>query len=311
VGRFGRAAHGGVAVKAHDNEPRRGKETHHDVHPEPLGYHELAERSLDYARAIKSADPTALVLGPADVVWDDCWKCADNAGANGGAPFGRWYLERMADEERASGRRVLDYFSQHYPGGSDSDQISRAVDNIRKWKRWVEEVYPGTRIAIDEYSWNRHGTFLEGLHVAEGLGVFGREGVSLASYWSSPDWNAEATSPAAMAFRLMRSYDGAGGAFGDTSVQASSSMPSLLAVYAAVRDADGALTMLVVNRSAVAVEAAISVSAFAAGARAQGWRLSPVSPTAIQRVEDAAVAGGALSVTFPSSSATILVLARS
>ena len=68
-------------------------------------------------------------------------------------------------------------------------------------------------------------------------------------------------SPAAMAFRLMRNYDGTGGAFGETSVRATTTTPYLLTAYAAVRASDGALTLLVVNQSLEAMSATISLAA--------------------------------------------------
>jgi hypothetical protein len=310
VDRFGSAASGGVAVYELDNEPGLWMETHRDVHPSPLGYHEQTDYTVTYAAAVKSADPTALVLGPTDIQWDDCWKCAaDGAADNGATPLGLWYLRQLAEAERVHGQRLLDYFSEHYPGQDAADPVQKAVQNIRLWKGWIAEAYPGTRIAVDEYSWSGDKTSLrEGLLVAEGLGAFGREGVSLASYWPTPDWNADATSPGAVAFRLMRNYDGAGGAFGETSVRASSSNESRLAVYAAERAGDGALTILAVNKSAGEIQAQLTVAGFAGAGTAAVYRLGEASPNAVVRVEDLAGAGGVFDARFPASSASLILL---
>jgi hypothetical protein len=310
VATHGSAADGGVAVYELDNEPGLWMETHRDVHPLPLGYHEQIEYTIAYALAIKSADPTAAVLGPTDINWDDCWKCpTDGSRDNGNTPLGLWYLRQMAAAEATYGVRLLDYFSEHYPGQNATSPVLRAVDNIRLWRRWIAEGYPGTRLAIDEYSWtNDPKGFREGLLVAEGLGAFGREGVDLASYWPSPDWNADATTPAALAFRLYRSYDGAGSAFGETSVRATSSNEARLAVFAAERSADAALTVVAVNRSAGVVEARFQAPGAPGGARAAAYRLSEANPRGISRVDDVVVAGGSFSASLPAASATLIVL---
>lgn len=310
VSTFGRAESGGVAVYELDNEPGLWMETHRDVHPQPLGYHEQVDYTIAYARAVKSADPTAAVLGPTDIQWDDCWKCvADGARDNGGTPLGLWYLQQMAAAEAAEGRRLLDYFSEHYPGQNAANPVARAVDNIRRWKQWIASAYPGTKLAIDEYSWTSDVKGLrEGVLVAEGLGAFGREGVSLASYWPTPDWNADATTPAALAFRLYRNYDGAGGAFGETSVRASSSNESVLAAFAAQRSSDGALTLVAVNRSAGEANATVSVAGAPGSGRGLAYRLSEASPGGIARVEDVALSAGSFGLTLPATSATLVVL---
>jgi len=49
---------------------------------------------------------------------------------------------------------------------------------------------------------------------ADVLGIFGREGLDLATLWGPP----VTTDPGAFAFRMYRNYDGAGAHFGDYSV---------------------------------------------------------------------------------------------
>lgn len=58
------AADGGVRFYGLDNEPDRWSIVDRDVHPNPLTYDELIEKSLPAAEAIKAAGPDARVLGP-------------------------------------------------------------------------------------------------------------------------------------------------------------------------------------------------------------------------------------------------------
>lgn len=76
----------------------------------------------------------------------------------------------------------------------------------------------------------------------EGLG---RSGLDLATLWGPP----MADQPAAYAFRIFRNYTGEGGRSGETSARSTSTDQEKLSVYTAERAANGALTMLVVNKS--------------------------------------------------------------
>jgi len=69
VGKFGDAAHGGVAIYSLDNEPNWWDMNHRDVHPLPFTYDEVTQNGIKVARAVKTADPTAEVSGPVIDYW--------------------------------------------------------------------------------------------------------------------------------------------------------------------------------------------------------------------------------------------------
>lgn len=142
--RFGAAGNGGVRYYALDNEPMLWNSTHRDVHPTPLTYDEIWQRTVTYASAIKAQDPAAKVLGP--VTWgycdlfgsaaDDCLDGGDRA-AHGGVPFVQWYLQQVCSYQAAHGVRLVDYLDLHYypqgdgvvdfsepPNGSETATIS-------------------------------------------------------------------------------------------------------------------------------------------------------------------------------------------
>jgi hypothetical protein len=125
--RFGMAAEGGVRYFALDNEPMLWNSTHRDVHPQPLSYDEIWQRTVAYASAIKAQDPQALILGP--VTWgycdlfgsaaDNCIDGSDRA-AHGGTPFVEWYLQQICSYQSMHGVRLVDYLDLHYyPQGAD------------------------------------------------------------------------------------------------------------------------------------------------------------------------------------------------
>ena len=69
VGRYGAASGDGVRYYALDNEPMLWHETHRDIHPNPATYDEVRDAALEFAPAIKAADPNAQILGPAEWGW--------------------------------------------------------------------------------------------------------------------------------------------------------------------------------------------------------------------------------------------------
>jgi len=277
--------------------------------------------------------------------WTD--ETATDRMANGGTPFLAWYLQQMNAAEQQSGTRLLDYLDIHWypqenvfgsPAGDAALQAKRlesvrslwdatytdpfwqqngAPDDgvirlIPRLKDLVAANYPGTKIAISEYSWSAHADMNGALAQADVLGVFGREGVDLATLYNDRyEDNAAKFSPdrpSAYAFRMYRNYDGQGGRFGDTSVQATSSDQGKLSIYAAQRG-DGALTLIVINKTKGALSAALGLAGFQpVGNSASVYRYSAANLQTITHAANQPVTGSGLSASFPAESITLLVL---
>jgi hypothetical protein len=274
------------------------------------------------------------------------WGTPDDRTANGGTPFLAWYLQQMQAYEAANGTRLLDYLDVHWypqngaynnPAGSEALQIAR-LDSVRAlwdpsyidpaWQNsapdggiikliprlheLVAANYPGTKIAISEYSWGAHADLSGALAQADILGIFGREGLDLATLFDGR-YEGDASKftperPSAYAFRIYRNYDGAGSRFGETSVQASSSDQGKLAIYAAQRGSDGALTLVVINKTKAELSSALALSGFTPGPSAAVYRYSAANLGAIVRQADQALGAGGLSAAFPAESITLLVI---
>jgi hypothetical protein len=106
-----------------DNEPMLWNTTHRDVHPEPLGYDELLERTIQYGSAIREADPDAIIAGPAEWGWSNySYSAKDLAGhalkadrlAHGNTPLVEWYLRKLREHEQQTHTRVIDVLDLHY-----------------------------------------------------------------------------------------------------------------------------------------------------------------------------------------------------
>jgi len=107
-----------------DNEPSLWSHTHRDVHPEPVGYDELLDRTIRYATEIRRADPDGLIAGPTEWGWHGYFYSGKDSEAgiplspdrraHGGVPLIPWYLQRLAEYERTKGIRLLDVLDVHF-----------------------------------------------------------------------------------------------------------------------------------------------------------------------------------------------------
>ena len=259
--------------------------------------------------------------------------------AHGDTPFVAWYLQQMQAYQQSHGVRILDFLDLHYypqaPGvalssaGNAATQALRlrstrslwdpnyvdeswingteggpAVRLIPRMQGWVAANYPGTKLAITEYNWGALDHINGPLAQADVLGIFGREGLDLATLWAPPNPDQ----PAAFAFRIFRNYDGVGGTFGNSSVHAASANQDQLSIYAARRTADGALTLIVINKTSGALTSSISLSDFDSSASAQVYRYSAANLSAIQHSPDQPIGSSGFSATFPSNSITLFVI---
>lgn len=333
VGKFGPTAKGGVGVYELDNEPGGWNNTHRDVHPDLTGHDELVSRSLAYAAAIKAADPTAKVLGPGDFLlhYQNDGKPGDGRKEHNGLGQADYYLRQMAAYQKAHGVRLLDYFDEHYyplhqDGGTDATllestrslwdptyvekdwygQYHGAINLIPNFHKWVDTNYPGTKVSISEYGWGSNDTLNGVLCKTDVLGIFGRERLDLACLFGPP----KATQPGANAFRLYRNYDGKGSKYGSVWVRSQSADQGHLAVYGAQRQSDGALTLVVINKTGGDLTSRLALSHFRPAAQAQVFRYSAADLKAIQPQPAQTLSTTGFTATYPASSVTLVVIPR-
>lgn len=329
------ARYGGIGYYELGNEPSLWNYTHHDIHPSPVTYDELWQRTRDNAVAVKSHAPSAKTLALSEWGWPNyfcsgydtsvgyCSASSPDRAAHAGKPIAQWLLEQAKAYHDANGSRLIDYLDLHYynQGGSTTD-VTRSLwdptytdptwidDEIMllpRMKQWIAAGYPGTKIALSEYDLSLpDGTsgksILDVLIQADTLGIFAREGVDLATRWGPPS----ATDELANAWRIFRDYDGHGGRFGETWVRSTSANQSQLAVYSAERG-DGALTLLIVNKSASLLSSALSLNGFAAGASAAVFRWTG-DGAGIVAAPNQPVSADGFTAAYPARSITMVVL---
>ncbi len=256
---------------------------------------------------------------------------------NGNMDYCPWLLQQLQQHDSATGTRLLDYFTLHdYPqGGEFGSDVSTSMELLRntstrqlwdptyvdeswigsqgpgynilnlipRMKNWVATYYPGTKIGITEYNWGAEGAISGATAQADVYGIFGREGLDMATRWTTP---ATGT-PVYNAMKMYRNYDGAKSTFGDTSVSAGGPNPDNVSTFAAVRSSDGALTVMVVNKQLNSASAlTVNIANFNNTGVAHVWQLA--STNAITQLSDVAVSGNSLSTTVPLQSITLFVI---
>jgi hypothetical protein len=345
VGRWGTSGNGGVRYYILDNEPSIWYSTHRDVRPTAPTMDEIRDKLIDFAGKIKAVDPTALVAGPEEWGWSGYfysgydqqygslhgWGTLPDRNNHGGADYLPWILSALKQNNSATGTRLLDIFTVHYypQGGEYSDDVSSSmqlrrnrstrslwdpayvdetwvndhVQLIPRLRGWVAANYPGTATGITEYNWGAEAHINGATTQADVLGIFGREGLDLASRWTTP----ASTTPTYKAIKMYRNYDGQKSTFGDTSVAASVPNPDALSAFAARRSADGALTVMIINKAlSGATTAAVTIANFQAAAGAGVWQLT--SANSIVHLPDLPLSNATVTATLPAQSVTILVI---
>jgi hypothetical protein len=259
--------------------------------------------------------------------------------AHGGTPFLPWWLAQVRKHDEQAGKRTLDVVDVHwYPQGGeytaggtdpkmnalrlrstrslwdptyvdeswigktwDEHTVQGVVRLIPRLHEWVGANYPGTKIAITEWNWGADDTPNGALAIAEVLGIFGREGVDLAAYWTAP----KDGSPGAVAFQAYRNYDGEGGQFGSTALAAATTDDDRLSCYGSLDSASGVVTAVVLNKDASApAPVSIQVTNFT-DVSVAGYQYAG-TVNALKPLGSLTLDSGRLALALPPSSITVL-----
>lgn len=270
----------GVQMYILDNEPMLWHETHRDVHPEPVSYDELLDRTLRYGKAVREADPGATIAGPALWGWAAYLYSAKDgkAGyhlkpdrlAHGDVPLLPWWLSKLKEHESRTGTRIIDVVDVHfYPqaegvggekGGFDHKTAAKRIRSTRAlWdpgyvdESWIKEsveLIPRLKRWINENN--------PGLGIAIGEYNFGAEGhisgglaqaealgrFGQGGVHAAFYWGIPPQgSPVYWAMRAFRNFDGSGGRFLDLSLPTRA--PDGMSIFAS-RDAGGTRLVAVI-----------------------------------------------------------------
>ncbi len=324
-----------------DNEPDLWSDSHPALQPTALTYAKLLERNIASAKAVRSVWPEAEITGPASYGFNGYVNLQNAPDAAQNGEFLDYYLAKMKLASDANGGRLLDYLDLHWyseaQGGGNAvmgSNTSFAVVEARvqaprslwdasytedSWIAtytgapirligWVNDKikknYPGTKLAFTEWNYGGGQHISGGIAAADVLGIFGKEGVQLATEWRM---QADETFIEG-AFRVYRNYDGQGASFGDTSISANSSDVSKVSVYASLdAAAPGKIVIVAINRSNSLQKAGLTVASSVQATRADVYALSGGNPIPVAGTPLMPVAANAFLVALPAYSVSVIV----
>jgi hypothetical protein len=254
-----------------------------------------------------------------------------------------YLLQQTAAAEAAQGRTLMDVIDMHwYPeaqgGGvriTDNNNTSAVVAArvqaarslwdptytetswitqystlgpiklLPRIERDIKDFKPGTKIAITEYNYGGTNHISGGIAQADVLGVFGRQGVFAATFWDlgSP------TNYVAGAMKMYLNYNGAGGKFGDSSVDAATDSIAKSAVYASVDSGDpNKMVLVAINRMSTVQSTALAVTADQRFDYAEVYQLTSASSNPVHAANIPIDLVNAFLYSMPAYSVSTLVL---
>jgi hypothetical protein len=327
-----------------DNQPGLWHLTHEPVHPDHASYDEVVNRNVAFARAIREQWPEAAITGYVGYGWADFTSLQNSDDGLTKGTFIDYYLDGLEAASNSDGGPLLDYLDVHwyseiYAGseriiynGSTPELVQARVQAPRSfWDPtyiedswiggglghaiellpWLGERlalhyadYPATQLAISEWSFGG-GTHISGaIAAADTLGIFGREGVGLAAWVSLTNDDPFVVG----AFQMFRNYDGAGAAFGDTSVSAASSDIAAASVYASTDTlAAGRVVIVAINRAPNLITATLNVIDAQTFTTADVYALTSASASPSAASPLTAGAGNTFSYDMPAYSVSVIV----
>ncbi len=277
----------GIQGYSLDNEPALWSHTHSLIHSEPASCDELVEKSVELSKAVKAVDANAEIFGPALYGYTAFVYLADDAAWN--ETYGKeydwfisYYLDKMAQAEEESGKRLLDVLDIHYYSEARGECDTRMCANpehtacidemlqsyrtlcekdyaenswIGQWcqvnipilprmQESIDKYYPGTKLAVTEYDLGGGNCIAGAIAEIDALGTFAKNDVYLATLW------ADDVPYQYSAIDMFTDYDGEGSSFGDTLIESSTEDYVKSTVYAAKdSENEGEINVILTNKS--------------------------------------------------------------
>lgn len=142
---------------------------------------------------------------------------------------------------------VEDSWLMDITGNKPINLLPRVRNSIKKW-------YPGTKLAITEYSYGASGHWSGALALADVLGICAREEVYAANLHVAP------VDLLAQAFKLYRNIDGYHNGFGDTFIPSQNPDSTSFSIYSSLNSEDDQfLHLIVINKKNREVSASVEI----------------------------------------------------
>jgi len=116
---------------------------------------------------------------------------------------------------------------------------------IPKLQASINKYYPGTKLAITEFTYGGENDITGSIATSDVLGIFGKYGVYLATFWPG---NSN-TSYVQSVYRIFRNYDGQKSTFGDASTPAYTSDSIGTSIYSSIKTNANEIHLMAINKN--------------------------------------------------------------
>jgi mannan endo-1,4-beta-mannosidase len=253
-----------------------------------------------------------------------------------------YYLDKMEANSVVAGKRLLDALDVHWYPEAQDGAGNRITDNsinttamynarmqaprslwdydyheiswIEQWfSQWlpilpplqnsINTYYPDTNLSISEYAYGGEDHYSGGIATADVLGIFGKYGVYIATYWGSGTY-------VDAAIKIYRNYDANHSTFGDMDVFASMSNKVDSSIYASVSTTDAnALHLIVINKNFDnVINGTFNITSPQNFTSGRVWRFDSSSPAVMETAGISDIANNAFTYTIPPLTVCHIVL---
>ena len=254
-----------------DNEPDIWNGTHDDVMSTQIPASEFMDRFISVAKKARALFPEIKICGPVTTSeWQ--WYKWGNEGLTIGGKYYCWleyFIKRLADEQKASGIRLLDVVDLHnypyapsdndalqlhrmyydknyvYPGANGVKTINGGWDEsqtkeyiFQRINEWLDKYFGenhGITLGISEWGPSTNKPNVCSVVYGSALGTFANNGVELFSPWN---WETGMWETLHLYSRYAKKY----------SVSSTSSLENTVSAYTTVNESADSMTVIIVNR---------------------------------------------------------------
>jgi len=327
-----------------DNEPEIWSGTHDDVMPTQIAATAFMDKYFAVAKKVRALFPGIKLCGPVTCnEWQ--WYKWDSETLNINGKYYCWleyFLKRVADEQKATGIKLLDVVDIHwypsesadadvlqlhrifydktyvYPGANGIKSINGVWDNsqtkeyifqrINDWLTLYFGANHGITIGMSESGINSANANANSVLYASMLGTFANNGVELYTPWT---WNVGMWETLHLFSRYAKS----------NSVTSTSTLENMVSGYTTVTSNLDSMTVILVNRDlSFTHKVTVNLSNFSvANGTYNTLQLSalPTTETFVSHTNNAlknstvAISGNSFSIVLPTVSTTAIILKSS
>lgn len=324
-----------------DNEADIWNGTHDDVMPTLLPASEFMNRFITLAKKARALFPEIKICGPVTTSeWQ--WYKWGNESINISGKYYCWleyFIKTLADEQKASGIRLLDVLDLHnypyaptdldalqlhrmyydknyvYPGANGVKTINGGWDNsqtseyiFQRINDWLTKYFGanhGITLGLSEWGPSSKNPNVISVVYGSALGTFANNGVELFSPWN---WEIGMWETLHLYSKYAKNY----------SVSSTSTIENTVSAYTTVSELNDSMTVMLVNRDmTVAKNVKVNISNFAASdGNYPTLQLAalPATETFKSKTNNAlinntvAVSSNSFSITIPALSTTAILL---